>query len=292
MDINQSQTSSTSNTTPRHQPLLESHCHKPPAATRYQPRRGSRQSPNFDFGVWELSSKQQQQQQHSNANIEAEAMAKMSPAEKAAVKKRQQQIKEGIYICSNFQFSEILQMEQDDLKRLMLNLGEDRPTREPGNTMRREVMNLQGAKFRAFCRYAQIWDSVAEQYEATDAAEIRLNTSEGATIENMNAAADVLTKYIKSSDPILEYGWDLLQLLNNNEALSLRQLVAAQGDATVIRQDRCYLAVEANRTTVSLIRFRANFSRPFKFCAAKYRIICRKLKKKKKGKKASACITV
>lgn len=76
-------------------------------------------------------------------------MAKMSPAEKAAVKKRQQQIKEGIYICSNFQFSgkenkrhahlptegvltvatEILQMEQDDLKRLMLNLGEDRPTR-------------------------------------------------------------------------------------------------------------------------------------------------------------------
>ena len=158
--------------------------------------------------------------------------------------------------------------------------------------MRKEVMKLQGHKFRAFCRYAQIWDTVGQQYEATDAAEDRLHNHEGATVEELEAAIAVLKNYLATSDPILAHGYELLTLLHDNEAFTLRQLVAAQGEATIHRQDRIYYRSEAGYSTISIIKFRHAVALPFKLCLVGARKLCRKIRKgKKKGKKASACLT-
>ncbi|KFY82146.1 hypothetical protein V500_10785 [Pseudogymnoascus sp. VKM F-4518 (FW-2643)] len=223
----------------------------------------------------------------------------MSPADKAALRKRLQEIKESIELCATAPFSRVLQMPQEELKKLMLNLGEQRPTREPGNTMRREVMKLQGLKFRAFCRYAQIWDTVGKQYEAMDAAEARLHNHKGATVVELLAAIDVLKKYLATSDKILEHGFDLIKMLHDDEALTLRQLVSAQGEATVHRQDRVFYLIEASHVTISIFKFCEAVSKPFKLCTAGAKKICRKIrkakkkkgKKGKKGKKTSGCLT-
>lgn len=160
-------------------------------------------------------------------------------------------------------------------------------------------MKLQGLKFRAFCRYAQIWDTVGKQYEAIDAAVIRLHNPKGATVAELLAAIDVLKKYLETSNPILEHGFELIQKLHDDEALVLQQLVSAQGEATIHRQDRVFYQIEASHVTISIAKFCEAVSKPFKLCAAGTRKICRKIrkakkkkgKKGKKGKKVSGCLT-
>ncbi|OAF61046.1 hypothetical protein VC83_02693 [Pseudogymnoascus destructans] len=167
-------------------------------------------------------------------------------------------------------------------------------TGEPGNTMRKEVMKLQGEKFQAFCKYGSVWDNVSQQYEAIDAAEDRLRNDKGATPEELEEAIAVLQKFLDTSDPILNHGYDLIRMLNDNEALSLRQLVAAQGEATIYRQDRVYYQIKASRATLFCRKIRTKIVKPFKVCAATAKKICRKIRKakKKKGKRPAGALVV
>lgn len=160
-------------------------------------------------------------------------------------------------------------------------------TEEPGNTMCREVMKLQGAKFHAYTSYAEIWDTVQKQFEAVDAAIALLFFSKTATVKELQEASGVLQHYLDTSDDILGHGFHLIHALTEKEARSLRQLVSAQCDSTIERQDRAYLAIESARVTITLTKLEEAVKKPFKCCAARAKKLCRKIKKKvKKAKKA------
>ncbi|OBT58792.1 hypothetical protein VE04_01140 [Pseudogymnoascus sp. 24MN13] len=225
-------------------------------------------------------------------------MPRLSPADNAAAKKRAKQIQEAVYLCGTAPFSRVMMMTQEELRTLMLDLGDQRPTREPGNTMRKEVMKLQGAKFQAFCKYGSIWDHMSQHYEAINDAENRLRNSKGATPQQLESAIAVLQFYLDNSTKILNHGYDLIRMLNENEAFSLRQLVAAQGDATIHRQDRVYYQITASRATLLCCKIRAKMTKPFKCCAATAKKaakkICRKVRraKKKMGKKPAGALVV
>lgn len=167
-------------------------------------------------------------------------------------------------------------------------------TGEPGNTICKEIMKLQGEKFHMFCKYGSLWDTVCQKYEAVNAAEDRLRNHKGATVEELKAAMAVLQNYLDESDEIIKHGFTLIRMLNDNEAFSLRQLVEAQGDATIHRQDRMYYRITASRATLFCRKVRTKMAKPFKVCAATAKKICREIRKakKKKGKRPAAAIVV
>ncbi|KAL5349468.1 hypothetical protein ACLOAV_005761 [Pseudogymnoascus australis] len=227
-------------------------------------------------------------------DMAAPAGSVMTPELEAYIKNRQQEIQESIDLCSNAPFSKVLMMEQKDLRKLMLNLGDQRPTLEPGNTMRKEVMKLQGAKFHAYCEYAELWDLIGLRRKNLEAAEKRLTDMKGATVREVETAIATLESYLEVSLEIQNHAFPLIRMLNDNEALSLRQLVAAHGEATISRQDHYYRLLESIKCKVRKLRLREAAVKPFKFCRAKVRNLCRKIRrarKKRKGKKAVGLIT-
>ncbi|OBT76540.1 hypothetical protein VF21_05386 [Pseudogymnoascus sp. 05NY08] len=221
-------------------------------------------------------------------------MASMSPADRYDAKRRVKQIQDAIHLRGTAPYSRVVMMTQEELRTLMLDLGDQRPTREPGNTMCKEIMNLHGEKFHIYCKYSELWDTIGQQWEATDAAQERLRNHKGATVEELEAAIDVLQTYLDASLEIIKCCCTLLCMLNDNEALSLRQLVAAQGEATTHRQDRIYYDILASRMTVLCRKVRTKMAKPFKVCAATAKKVCRKIRKakKKKGKKVAGAIVV
>ncbi|OBT64608.1 hypothetical protein VE03_06316 [Pseudogymnoascus sp. 23342-1-I1] len=206
----------------------------------------------------------------------------MTPERMVAIKKRQAEIQESIVLCATAPFSRVTMMEQAELRKLMLNLGVQRPTREPGNTMRREIMNLHGEKFHAYVKYAEIWDTVVHQIDAYSEAEDHLRNMKGHTLEELERAVHRLKHFLESSMEVLNHGYPLICMLTEHEALSLRQLVAAQGEVTISRQDRYYYLLKSIGCKMRAVRVREAVSKPFKCCHAEVKKLCRKFRKARK----------
>lgn len=169
-------------------------------------------------------------------------------------------------------------------------------TVEPGNTMRKEVMKLQGAKFHAYCEYAELWDSIGLRRKNLEAAEKRLRNMNGATVNQVETAIATLETYLELSLEIPNHVYPLIHMLSDNEALSLRQLLAIHGETTISRQDHYYRLLESITCEVRMLRLREAAVKPFKYCRAKARNLCRRIrrarkKRKGKGKKAVGLIT-
>ncbi|KFX99208.1 hypothetical protein O988_03969 [Pseudogymnoascus sp. VKM F-3808] len=280
---NHPQAASRNTTTPRHQPRRGSHRHDPQAATRHQPQQSVTARALTSTLAFECCQITTTLKTPTPTPNPAAAMPKkLSPADKAAIKKRQQQIKDAHHLQATVSFSDAVQMTQEELKKFMLNLGDPSLTDEPGNTLRKEVMNIYDGKFRAFCRYAHVWDTVGRQYEAVDAAIALLRNHNNATLEQFKEAQDVLQHYLDTSDQIFGYGYRLLCMVNDSEALVLRQLVSAQTDATINRQDLVFLVLESSHVSLSFKKIRHALAMPFKLCGAGVDRICHKIKKAKK----------
>ncbi|KFY36308.1 hypothetical protein V494_05104 [Pseudogymnoascus sp. VKM F-4513 (FW-928)] len=231
------------------------------------------------------------------------AMAKKAPndlsgAEMALMKKRQKRVQDALHLIGTAPLSRIVQMEEEELKTLKLNLGEYRPTREPGNTLRKEIMKLQGHKFHAYCAYAEVWDDVVAEKDLVDAAKHLLENHKGSTVKELQNAFAMLQRYLEASNEIVGYACDLLRRVNDEEAHVLRQLVDVQGGYTITRQDEMFSAICGAFLTIGIKKVTETLSKPFKCAARRAKKLCRKIKKakkahkKKKAKKAAARILV